>query len=758
MNKKFIISILGFFIIASLTLIAAVSWVEPSPVFVSLVNGSTYYNDTSLFVNISSTHTDEHFTLVENGDEILFWMNMEEVNGAGELVDAKGRYNFTKINNPIQGAGKFGNASIFNATDYYYRLNTPQPYYGNNGSLSFWFKPSMLYNATSTVGGYKTIVCMGHSYYCVRIYNSGTGRDGQLSFKLEKPAGAVYLNSPQTSWNKDQWYHTVSTFEYNGTDTIMKLYVDDNLINTTSFVGVRSNPLSTHNWTIGGYDTFSATKLFNGSIDEVIAIDRTLSSAEVSSLYNANVNQYENYFTGLVLGGQEFTAYSTNSTGSLGRSSVSIYISEPLPVLSADDFTIIVIPDTQDYVRDGNLSRVAFYNQQMQWIVDNADALNIQYVQHVGDLVYHPLHEYEWNYSSIAQEILDDSPLPNGIIPGNHEHNNYGIGGETDISPFFDQYFPVSRYSGNPWFGGNKTETMEFNYNLLTINGQDYIFMNLGWCPHQDEVDWASSILTNYSERKAIFTTHAYLDETTSSTQSGVANCNRYGAGNTTYIWDMLKTHDNVQIVISGHEHDGTPPNDGEANLTSLNDAGLEVVQMMTSYQDYPNGGDGYLRLLIFRPLEDVMEVRTFSTLNLTYKTQAKSSLNFTYPLSVFINLSETLIQYTLNEYNGTVANDISGNSNNGLITGATWASDGIPITLTELVDYTFSLTTGVFTLLNDSYNYEFVQIIYSSQDYSNYGFHRTIMRLVAGFIALIALVFTYSVIKKIFDESGIGN
>ncbi len=756
MKKKSITLILGLFIIISLVLITAISWVEPSPVFVSLENGSTYYNDTPLFVNVSSTHTDQYFTLVENGDEILFWISMNEVNGTGALVDIKNGYNFTNISNPIQEAGKFGDATFFDATDSYYRLSPASPYFGNNGSLSFWFKPNMLYNSTTTVDNYKTMVCAGSSYICIRIYPSGSDKEGQLSFKLKTLPSEQYLNSPQTSWDKDQWYHSVSTFEYNGTDTNMKLYIDGVEVGNASFAGVTTPLPGSQYWTIGGYNTFSTTKLFNGSIDEVIAINRTLSPSEVLSLYNASANQYENYFTGLVLGEQSFTAYSENSTGSFGIESVSIYISEPLPVLSADDFTIVVIPDTQDYVRDGNLSRVAFYNQQMQWIVDNADALNIKFVQHVGDLVYHPLHEYEWNYSSIAQEILDDSSVPNGIIPGNHEHNNYGIGGATDISPFFDKYFPVSRYSGNPWFGGNKTETMEFNYNLLTINGQDYIFMNLGWCPHQDEVDWASEILTNYSERKAIFTTHAYLDETTSSTQSGVKNCDRYGTGNTTYIWDMLKTHSNVQIVISGHEHDGTPPNDGEANLTSLNDAGVEVHQMMTSYQDYPNGGDGWLRLLIFRPLEDVIEVRTFSTLNLTYKTEVKSNLNFSYPLSVYINLSENLIQYTLNENNGTVANDISGNSNNGLITGATWGSDGIPITLIDLVDYIIDLNTGLFTLLNDSYNYEFIQVIYSSRDFSTYGFHASMIKLLAGFVALIVLIFTYAIVKKIFDESGV--
>ncbi len=59
-----------------------------------------------------------------------------------------------------------------------------------------------------------------------------------------------------------------------------------------------------------------------------------------------------------------------------------------------------------------------------------------------------------------------------------------------------------------------------------------------------------------------------------------------------------------------------------------------------------------------------------------------------------------------LNENSGTTAHDTSGNSNNGIITGAIWFTDGVLITLTNIVDYTINAATGLFTIVNNDYSW----------------------------------------------------
>jgi len=67
-----------------------------------------------------------------------------------------------------------------------------------------------------------------------------------------------------------------------------------------------------------------------------------------------------------------------------------------------------------------------------------------------------------------------------------------------------------------------------------------------------------------------------------------------------------------------------------------------------------------------------------------------------------------------LNENQGTIAYDVSGNANNGTINGSTYDNDGILLTLVEDTDYL--LSTDVFTLINTRLSWD--QII-ARDDYT---------------------------------------
>jgi hypothetical protein len=89
-------------------------------------------------------------------------------------------------------------------------------------------------------------------------------------------------------------------------------------------------------------------------------------------------------------------------------------------------------------------------------------------------------------------------------------------------------------------------------------------------------------------------------------------------------IWSKL-VRDNPQIfmVLNGHwsqeeGEDSANRNIGEWFQTSTNAAGLLVYEMLSDYQDDANGGDGWLRLIEFRPGQatdgsDVLLIRTYS-------------------------------------------------------------------------------------------------------------------------------------------------
>jgi len=85
---------------------------------------------------------------------------------------------------------------------------------------------------------------------------------------------------------------------------------------------------------------------------------------------------------------------------------------------------------------------------------------------------------------------------------------------------------------------------------------------------------------------------------------------------------------------------------------------------------------------------------------NYTTLNQIKEVTNFTLPEL------KTILKYDMNENSGTTAYDTSGLSNDGTITGATWFTDGLFVTLTSIVDYTINPTTGLFTLVNSDYSW----------------------------------------------------
>jgi len=270
---------------------------------------------------------------------------------------------------------------------------------------------------------------------------------------------------------------------------------------------------------------------------------------------------------------------------------------------SEGEFTIIVLPDTQKYSQD----YPEIFSSQTQWIVDNKDELNIKFVIHEGDIVDDSNEIEQWNNANESLSILDENSIPYSVIRGNHDKG----------TELYKGYFPASRFSDESWWGGEHKNNTN-NFQLLTIGEKEFLFINLDVCPEEDEIKWADEVLKNYSNRKAILTTHAYLDN---NAERNVHVCN-----NTEYIWDLIKKHENLQIVLCGHVH-------AEAQRTDLNDAGKKVHQLLADYQDEENGGNGWLRILQFSPKEDKIYAETYSPYLKAYQTDEDSEFVLDYEL-----------------------------------------------------------------------------------------------------------------------------
>jgi len=249
-------------------------------------------------------------------------------------------------------------------------------------------------------------------------------------------------------------------------------------------------------------------------------------------------------------------------------------------------FSIVIVSDTQHYSEDYPL----IFTNQTKWIVEHKDELNITFVIHAGDIVDDANVDTQWSNANKSMSVLDGK-VTYGILPGNHDQN---------ITEY-ENYFPAKRYENYTYWGGSYDHNT-CNYQLFSGLGMDFIVVNLGWKPDNDDILWANSVLSKYPERKAIVVTHGYMDK------RAVRSLYSF---DTAYIWDeLIAPNSNVFLVLCAHAH-------SEARRADMIE-GRVVHQLLADYQDRPNGGNGWLRIIEFRENETKaatvdMTVKTYS-------------------------------------------------------------------------------------------------------------------------------------------------
>ncbi|HEX3865265.1 MAG TPA: metallophosphoesterase, partial [Gemmatimonadaceae bacterium] len=177
----------------------------------------------------------------------------------------------------------------------------------------------------------------------------------------------------------------------------------------------------------------------------------------------------------------------------------------PPSILAADEnleappegaFTIVVIPDTQNYVGSGTKRTPEstepvtndYFATHTRWIVDNLARQRIVFVSHVGDIV-DKNNDAQWQ---VARQCMDTlhGKVPYGITVGNHDMKSDGD------SSRFQQFFPADRFRGFPWYGGcfepDRSDTSisgnnANSFQLFSAEGLDFVILHLE-CNAPDDV------------------------------------------------------------------------------------------------------------------------------------------------------------------------------------------------------------------------------------------------------------------------------
>lgn len=323
----------------------------------------------------------------------------------------------------------------------------------------------------------------------------------------------------------------------------------------------------------------------------------------------------------------------------------------------AEKYTVAVIPDPQYYnsVTLPQPRGIDTFIQQVQYVVDKLEEMNLAFVTFVGDIVDHgdgnfrekikDSTEYrlwdtrgEWDNATRAISILSRSGAPFGMSPGNHDYDSAYWWEEPDSPganrPFrggrtWNYYFgPQSRhFADKPWYGGSFNQGLN-SYQFFTGGGKRFLHISFEMEPSQAALDWAQGVIDANPDLPVIMSTHGWLapgqTERTNNHKDYFEGSDHLPPDE---IWNrFVRKNQAIFLILCGHAV--TPPVNGVSRGENLridrNDAGFPVYQVLTDYQGYsigPDGknsatpGAGWLRFIEFDTDKRKMHFYTYSTL-----------------------------------------------------------------------------------------------------------------------------------------------
>ncbi|SFA83565.1 Lamin Tail Domain [Lentibacillus halodurans] len=295
--------------------------------------------------------------------------------------------------------------------------------------------------------------------------------------------------------------------------------------------------------------------------------------------------------TSTIAGAEEFQLIgSVTGADYLQDGKVSVIVQDQV-ASSGEDFSLVWMTDTQYYSE----SYPYIYEDQVNWIVEHQNELNIEYVFHTGDLVNVYDDFDQWAVANQNMKVLDDTGIPYGVLAGNHDvdmkNNNYVN---------YNEYFGADRFEDRAYYG-DSYENNRGHYDLLSVNGNDFIMLYMGWGVDQAGMDWMNDVLAAHPNRTAILSFHEYL--LASGTRSPIGD---------DIFEQVVVPNDNVKAVLSGHYHNAQTLID-EIDDDGDGAADRSVYQMLADYQGGPEGGQGYLRILNFNMDSNTVDVQTYS-------------------------------------------------------------------------------------------------------------------------------------------------
>jgi hypothetical protein len=302
------------------------------------------------------------------------------------------------------------------------------------------------------------------------------------------------------------------------------------------------------------------------------------------------------------------------------------------PEQDASGFTVVVVPDTQNYV-DYTLQKSAgfaldsseLFITQMQHIASKAESKggDLAFVTSVGDIWQHVIsgvdeehfargvlpidasthpivrpdetRGFEIPKAVEGYRLISEAGIPFGVVPGNHDYDAWWsvalprgngtsasardvhIGGFTafnaafgaDSEFFKDKDWYVESFNG----GANSAQ-------LFSAGGYRFLNLSLEMQPGDAVLAWAQSVVDSHPGIPTFVTTHDYLNPRGERLPTmDLATADPSGNNSAEVLWQkFISRNDQILMVFSGHQF-------GAATRIDTNVHGHKVYQLLSDYQ-----------------------------------------------------------------------------------------------------------------------------------------------------------------------------
>jgi len=295
-------------------------------------------------------------------------------------------------------------------------------------------------------------------------------------------------------------------------------------------------------------------------------------------------------------------------------------------------YSLAVVGDTQTVTRHNPDKLKTIY----QWIVDNKEAKNIQYVIGLGDITErgedwgHKNNDTEaetangdaeWAAAREAISLMDGE-LPYTLIRG------AGHDGRERFNEWFGDH---KGYTDNI-AGYYKEGRIENVYHTFKVGNVDYMILCLDFGAKDDVLEWANALVAAHPTHRVIVTTHGYMEKDGSLLETGEAYCPSQSYYDKTNndgddLWNkFVRKHANICMVMCGHMSA-----DDVVVSKQTGDHGNEVTQILVDPQSMDSSSVplGMVAMLYFSEDGEDVQVEYYSTITDTWRPNSSFTVSY---------------------------------------------------------------------------------------------------------------------------------